>query len=113
KLAKKEVSEAKQNLNLALEESLKKIEDEKKEIKNIKDNGESEPTFSSVFGIEEIKSRYEETMAELELRKNKIKKRIEGYKSDGSGKWDSFKHKLNHDLEELGKALKGFAIHAE
>ena len=47
------------------------------------------------------------------LRKNEIKKRIEEYKSDGSEKWDSFKHKLNHDLEELGKALKGFTAHAK
>jgi len=27
---------------------------------------------------------------------------------EGTVNWDSFKHKLNHDLEELGIALKGF-----
>ena len=32
--------------------------------------------------------------------------------TDGTEKWGSFKQKLNHDLEELGKALKGFTEHA-
>ena len=47
-------------------------------------------------------------MVALELRKNKIKKKIEEYNAEGTENWDSFKHKLNHDLEELGIALKGF-----
>ncbi len=113
KVAKKEVSEAKQKLNIALEESLIKIENDKNELKNIKNNEAGDSKLSSVFSSEQIKVKYEETMAELELRKNEIKKRIEEYKSDGSEKWDSFKHKLNHDLEELGKALKGFTTHAQ
>lgn len=40
-------------------------------------------------------------------------KKIEEFKADGTEKWDSFKHKLNHDLEELGTALKGFTTHAK
>jgi hypothetical protein len=47
-------------------------------------------------------------MVAMELRKNKIIKKIEEYNADGAENWDSFKHKLNHDLEELGIALKGF-----
>lgn len=49
-------------------------------------------------------------MSVLELRKNKIKLKIEEYNAEGAENWDSFKHKLNHDLEELGTALKGFVI---
>jgi len=113
KLAKKEVSKAKQELNLAVEEALKKIESDKKELKSIKNDEADVSTFSEIFGTEQIKSKYDETMTELELRKNEMKKRIEEYKSDGSEKWESFKHKLNHDLEGLGKALKGFATHAK
>ena len=64
-----------------------------------------------MFGTEQIKTKYKETITELELRREKIKKRIEEYKSDGSEKWESVKHKLNHDLEELGKTLKGFTMH--
>lgn len=112
KVAKKEVSEAKKNLNIALEESLTKIENDKKELKDIKNNESGESMLSSAFSSEQIKTKYEVTMTELELRKNEIKKRIEEYKSDGSEKWKSFKNKLNRDLEELGKALKGFTVPA-
>ena len=99
-------------MNIALEESLIKIENDKKELKTIKNNDKDESILSSVFSSEQIKKKYEETVNELELKKNEIKKRIEEYKSDGSERWDSFKHKLNHDLEELGKALKGFTTHS-
>jgi len=108
KLAKKDVKDAKQKLNQALEEVINKIENEKKELKETQDNLADDAESSSIFNVENIKSKYEETMAELELRKNKIKKKIEEYNAEGTEKWDSFKHKLNHDLEELSTALKGF-----
>jgi hypothetical protein len=49
-------------------------------------------------------------MAELELRKNKIKGKLEKYDIEGTENWYSFKHKLNHDPDELGRALKDFAV---
>ena len=52
-------------------------------------------------------------MAALELRKDKIKKKIEEYNAEGTEQWDSFKLKLNHDLDELGKALKGFVTKSQ
>ena len=112
KLAKQEVSKVKQELNTAVEKSLKKIENEKKELKNIKNNESGESKFSSVVKMEEIKTKYDAIVAELEIKKNEMKKKIDAYKADGTEKLESFKHKLNHDLEELGKALKGFTMHA-
>lgn len=112
KIAKDEVTNAKKELNTAVEESLKKIETNKKELLNIGKNGDKDPTFSSTLRLDDVKAKYEQTIAQLELKKNEIVKKIEDYKSDGSEKWDTFKHKLNHDLEELGKALKGFVTHA-
>lgn len=108
KNAKKDVKAAKQKLNQALEEAILKIENKKKDIKETQNNIIDDPDSSSVLSIENIKLKFEETMVELELRKNKIKKEIEEYTDEGSENWDSFKHKLNHDLEELGIALKGF-----
>jgi hypothetical protein len=108
KIAKDEVSKVKQELDIAVEESLKKIEINKKELSNIGKNGDEDPTFSSTLRLDDVKAKYEQTIAQLELKKNEIAKKIEDYKSDGSEKWDTFKHKLNHDIEELGKALKGF-----
>ena len=108
KLAKKDVKEAKQKLNLALEEVIDKIENKKKKIRETQSNLVGEPESTSTFNMDNIKSNYDEAMDALELRKNKIKKKIEDYNAEGAEKWDSFKHKLNHDLEELGIALKGF-----
>jgi len=107
KLAKKDVKDAKQKLNQALEEVINEIENKKKEIIETQNNLVDNPESSSAFNIENIKSKYEEAVVELELRKNKIKKKIEEYNTEGTENWDSFKRKLNHDLEELGIALKG------
>ncbi len=111
KKAKKEVSKVKQELNSAVEESYKKIENEKKELRNIKTNATGDPIFSSVDISEQIKTKYNQTLSELELKRNDMKKKMDAFKADGTEKWKAFKHKLNHDLEELGKALKGFSVH--
>ena len=108
KLIKKEVKVAKQKLNKALEKAIHKIENKKNGMKETQNNLDDSSESSSLFNMETIKSKYEETMAELELRKNKIKKKLEVYNMEATENWDSFKHKLNHDLDELGKALKGF-----
>ena len=108
KLAKKDVKDAKQKLNQALEEVINTIENKKKEIKETQSNLVNDPESSSAFNVENIKSKYDEAMVALELKKNKIKNKIEEYNAEGTENWDSFKHKLNHDLEELGIALEGF-----
>lgn len=113
KLAKKEVKVARQKLDQALEEVINKIEIRKKELKETQSKLVKDPESFSSFNMENIRSRYDEAMVLLELRKNKIKKKIEEYSADGSENWDSFKHKLNHDLEELGTALKGFVTKSE
>jgi len=108
KLAKKDVKDAKQKLNQALEELINKIEIKKEELEETQSNLVDDPESSSTSNIENIKSKYDEALVAMELRKNIIKKKIEEYSAEGTENWDSFKHKLNHDLEELGAALKGF-----
>jgi len=108
KLAEKDVKDAKQKLNLALEEKVNKIENRKKKIKETQSNLVHNPASSSAINIENIKSKYDEAMLALELRKNEIKKKIEDYSEGGTENWDSFKQILNQDLEELGTALNGF-----
>jgi hypothetical protein len=103
--AQKEVSETKEKLSIAVAESLKKLEEKENKITN---DIESESNDDSSFGFEDIKASYTNTMAELEAKKNEIQKKLGEYKADGTEKWGTFKQKLNHDLEELGKALKGF-----
>jgi 23S rRNA C2498 (ribose-2'-O)-methylase RlmM len=86
---------------------------EKKEIKESQKNSDKNDESASGLTIENLKLKYKETIEELESKKNTIKKKIEEYNVNGTEKWDSFKQKLNHDLEELGKAFKGFVTKAE
>jgi uncharacterized coiled-coil protein SlyX len=55
-------------------------------------------------------AKYEKKLVELEQKTNDMKKKLEKYKEEGIDKWDSFKHKFNSDMDELGKALKNFTV---
>ena len=55
-------------------------------------------------------AKYEKTLAELEQKANDIKKMVHAYKEEGKDKWDAYYQKFNHDLDELGKALKNFTV---
>ena len=58
-------------------------------------------------------TKYEKTLAELEQKASDIKKRVHEYKEEGKDKWDAYYHKFNHDLDELGKALKNFTVRSK
>jgi chromosome segregation ATPase len=51
----------------------------------------------------------EKKLAVLEQKNKDMKKRLENYKDESKDKWSSFKNEFNHDMEELGKALRGLA----
>jgi hypothetical protein len=104
--AKKKVKTAKQELNHALEDSIKKMENKKK-IENKIQNGLKSP-FTAVFNNKEFKGKYKKKLIELERIKNDMKKKLEEYKSDGTDTWDLFKRELGHDLEEIEKTVRNF-----
>jgi len=56
------------------------------------------------------KAKYEKKLVKLEQKTSNLRKKLEKYKEEGIDKWDSFKLKFNHDMDELGKALKNFSI---
>ena len=70
KLAKKDVKDAKQKLNQALEERINKIEIKKEELVETQSNLVDDPGSSSTSNIENIKPKYDEAMVVMELRKN-------------------------------------------
>ncbi len=107
---KKEVTEIKEKLSKAVAESLKKLEE--KQIKT-NEHIESDENEKSSFGFDDVKSTYNKTINELEAKRNEIQKKLSDYRADGTEKWELFKHKLDHDLEELGKVLKGFTTQAK
>jgi hypothetical protein len=49
-------------------------------------------------------------LAELEQKANDIKKMVHEYTEEGKDKWNAYNVKFNHDLDELGKALKNFTV---
>ncbi len=53
---------------------------------------------------------YEKILVELEQKTSGMKKKLVEYKEKGIDKWDSFKLKFDHDMDELGKALKNFTV---
>jgi uncharacterized coiled-coil protein SlyX len=53
-------------------------------------------------------AKYEKTLTVLEQKASEIKKKVHEYKEGGKDKWAGYNDKFNHDLDELGKALKNF-----
>lgn len=43
---------------------------------------------------------------ELEERNRELKRKLNDYKAEGNEKWQSFKREFNHDMDELGHALR-------
>jgi serine phosphatase RsbU (regulator of sigma subunit) len=52
---------------------------------------------------------YEKKIETLEQQNKDLKKRIEDYEKNQSD-WEIFKREFNHDMDELGKALKGLTV---
>lgn len=104
KIAKKEAAQAKFNLSLALEESLKKIESDRQQTTEKKQNAEMNESFSATAS-EQMKKEYDQTIENFELKKNEIKKKLEEFQSDEVEEWGTFKQKLKSDLEELEEAM--------
>jgi len=52
---------------------------------------------------------YEKKIETLEQQNKDLKKRIEDYEKSQSD-WETFKREFNHDMDELGKALKDLTV---
>ncbi|MFN3916155.1 MAG: hypothetical protein ACK4K0_00310 [Flavobacteriales bacterium] len=56
------------------------------------------------------RAEYEKQVAVLEQKNKDQKKKLNDYKTDSNEDWESFKIEFNKDMDELGLALKNFAI---
>lgn len=81
---KRETDERTTENDRKIEEYNKKIEGEKKEAK----------------------AAYKEKVAALDQKNKEMKERAHNYKGEGGDKWESFKREFNHDMDELGNALR-------
>lgn len=57
----------------------------------------------------EAKADYDKTIADLEQKNTNMRTKLNDYKEEGKDKWESFKREFNHDMDELGSALKDLA----
>jgi len=111
--AKNDMLEAQGDLNKTLQDSITdyqkfKIESEAK----ISAYEKSMAEFKTRIANEkkENKASYEKKLAELEQKSSEMKKKLEEYKDEGQDKWTSFKNEFNHDMDELGQALKDLTV---
>lgn len=52
------------------------------------------------------KADFEKKLTTLEKKNQSLKDRMQNYKEEGIDKWESFKTEFNHDMDNLGDALK-------
>ncbi|TDD98433.1 sll1863 family stress response protein [Flavobacterium cellulosilyticum] len=57
-----------------------------------------------------IDAKYEKNIDLLEQKNSDLKVKIEKYKKQTNSDWQSFKREFNHDINEIGKALKDLTI---
>lgn len=108
-----EVKEANENLDEANAEYLADVEKFKVETEQkIADNAKSIADFNARIASDkkEAKAEYKDKIAALEMKNTDMKKKMADYKADGKDGWAKFKEEFNHDMDELGKALKDFTI---
>jgi PhoPQ-activated pathogenicity-related protein len=54
----------------------------------------------------EVKESYDKRVVTLEQKNNNLKMKISGSSQVKTSEWSSFKRDFNHDMDELGQAIK-------
>lgn len=58
----------------------------------------------------ELKAADQKMVDELEQKNINMRKKIEEFRTDGKDKWVDFKIEFNHDMDELGSAIKDLTV---
>lgn len=59
------------------------------------------------------RAKYNKKIDALELKNKELKTKLQNYPESGKSTWEQFKNEFNHDMDELGSALKDFAVNNE
>ncbi len=111
--AKDNVDQAKVDLDQANQDYLTEVENFKKEsaAKTVTYDQRIAELKAKVAKLKgKTKVAYQKEIASLEKKNTEMKKTLSSYKEDGKDKWTSFKTEFNHDMDELGNALKDFTV---
>ena len=104
--AKENVVDANQKLNQAVLDS---VQDYKKHTEEkLLDNEKSLALYKGKIASEKIENRakFQKEWAALAKRNEQMKQKLENYSEEKDGKWETFKKKFDHDMDELGKSFK-------
>ncbi|MFN3852059.1 MAG: hypothetical protein ACK4NY_21670 [Spirosomataceae bacterium] len=118
--ARKEVSEAKKNVAEAQMDLREAKIDSAINFQEFKKNAEA-IIAQNQDAIAELKAqkwndnkmankKYNKKVNALEQKNNDLKKKIDRSVTTKTNKWTEFKREFNHDMEELGKAIKDIGI---
>jgi len=110
---KSDVVDAKQDLKEAQKDSVSDYQSFKKESElKIKENEKSIADLKIKNSKTNAKNNdaYQKKVGELEQKNAQLKGNLAAYKDQDPNKWKTFKTEFNHDMDELGKAIKDFAV---
>ena len=111
--AKTTVVEANKDLAVANQEYLAEMKTYREETSaKIAANDKSVAEFKVRIANQKkaAKADYEKQIADLEQKNTDMKKELDSYKVDSKENWEAFKTKFSKDMDNLGKAFKGFVV---
>lgn len=112
--AKENVQDAKDSLvaakKAATAEEWQAFKDETESIINENEARIAELKLKMKKTGKSIDAKYKKNIEVLEQKNKNLKVKIETYKNDTNADWQSFKREFNHDMNEIGQALKDLTI---
>jgi len=111
--AEERLEDANKDLQIANEEYIEEIETYRlQSATRFTDNEKNIDEFNQRIEAKkkDVTEAYKIKVAELNKKNSDLKKKIADYKSTTKENWESFKTEFNHDLDELGEALKDFTV---
>jgi predicted phage tail protein len=108
--AQDKVVVANQELNQVIKDSIQQFRKESED--RIAENEKSIAEFRAKIAKENKENRTinEQKLAVLEQQNRDMKTRLEGFRDDSKDKWDDFRFKFKHDMDNLGQAFKAFVV---
>ena len=108
--AKMQVTEAQQELNQALQDSIQQF----KKKTNLVISANEKTIAAFKLKIEKAnkstKAKYEKAVAELEQKNSELKMKLEEYNEEETSKWQEFKLEFKSDMNKLGKAISDLTV---
>ncbi len=107
--AREDVVDAQQNLNEANADYQAELENYRRDV--------AARSESNTRTLDEFKARVNEKRADaraeynrkiddLEQRNREMKTKVDDYRANGRDNWEEFKREVDHDMEELGNAIR-------